>query len=301
MVFAAGQGGVIGRRQLLRGGVSAATVTRMVDRGDLWRLHPGVYAVGRPDVSPYGRCWAAILATRGIGERPNVRALTARSSAALGGLLPYPPTPEVVVLDRDLEIPDLVVRRTRALPPKDVVLDRRRLPRTTWARCVREIADVGTARELEDLLQSSERRRVLDLAGLRSLLDSARGHGGTARLQEASEPYLGLPDADYRSLLERLAHRLLVPAGVPEPEVNGPVLLPDGRTVLVDLLLRAQRIAIELDGRDTHERVRQFEEDRRRDRQLQRLGFVVPRFVWWEVKRRPRVVVGDVLALLQTR
>jgi len=273
----------------------------MVARGDLWRQHSGVYAVGRPDLTEYGRCWAAILATRGVGERPNVRALGARSSAALAGLLPHPPRPEVVVLDRDLRIPGLIVRRTRALPAADVVLDRRRLPRTAWRRCVREIADVGSAREVEDLLQASERRRALDLRALQEVLATAGGHRGTARLREAAEPYLGLPEAEYRSLLERLAHRLLVPAGVPEPEVNGPVLLPDGRTVLVDLLLRAERIAIELDGRDTHERVRQFAEDRRRDRQLQRMGFVVPRFVWWEVKRRPQSVVADVLALLATR
>lgn len=293
------QGGVLSRRQLLRRGVPSTTIERFVARGDLWRVHPGVYAVGRPDLGEYGRAWAGILATRGRKDRPNVRALSHRTAIAVLGLAPFPRSPEIVVVGLDLAIEGLVVRRTRRLTASDVDLDRNRLPSTTWTRTLVDVASVAAVADLEEYLRHSwQRRRRPDFAALDAALRAAHGRSGTRRLRHALEPYLGLDEEDYRSLLERLAHRLLRSAGITGIEVNAPVELLDGRVIHVDLLLRDHGLGIEVDGRDPHARAREFQWDRYRDRELKKLGIDILRFTWWDVTRSPAVVVRDTCAVL---
>lgn len=296
------QGGALSRRQLLRRGVPSTTIERFVARGDLWVVHPGVYAVGRPDLGEYGRAWAGILATRGRKDRPHIRALSHRTAIAVLGLAPFPRTPEIVVAGPDLEIEGLVVRRTRRLPPSDVVLDRNRLPSTTWTRTLVDVASVASGADLEDYLRGSwQGRRRPDFAALDRALRAANGCHGTRKLRQALEPYLGLDEEDYRSLLERLAHQLLRGAGISGIEVNAPVRLLDGRLIHVDLLLRDHGLGIEVDGRDPHARAREFQWDRYRDRELKKLGIDILRFTWWDVTRSPGVVVRDTCAVLDIR
>lgn len=64
----------------------------------------------------------------------------------------------------------------------------------------------------------------------------------------------------------------------------------------VDLLV-AGRIVIEIDGKRYHSDRRQFRQDRRRDRRLTHLGFLVLRYAWEDAE--PLDVLRDVLALLE--
>lgn len=269
----------------------------MLRRRDLYEAHRGVYAVGRPELPPYGVLWAAILATRGKGKAQHPRALATRSAAALLGVGPTPPAPEVVVHGAILDVPGVVTRWTRRLSASEVVTDALGLPWTGWARTTVDLSGVVGVREIADHLDRSDRARLLDLDTLAEARRRVRGKPGLARLTRALQLYEVVPDGEYLSRLERLAARVLVPAGIPDPEINGRVLLPDGARIRVDLLLRDARIAIELDGRD-HGVGEQFQTDRWRDRQLQLLGYVVLRFTWYDVVHRPHVVVADVLRFL---
>jgi len=56
------QHGHITRAQLLALGFSARTISYMVARGELIRVHAGVYAVGYLRVEPVARAMAAVLA-----------------------------------------------------------------------------------------------------------------------------------------------------------------------------------------------------------------------------------------------
>jgi hypothetical protein len=265
-----------------------------------WIRHHGVYAIGRPDLTPYGEGWAAYLATRGRGRTAHVRALGGRSALATIGVCAPPRLPLVVVENAEIAVPGVITVRTRELPREDLLVDPAGLCCTAWPRALLDIAPRSSVAELEDALARLADRGLLDLDVIDARLDDAgRGRHGVAKLRRALEPYRGLTPGEHRSLLERLADHALSAAGLPRPEINGPVVLPNGRTVFVDLLMREQRIAIEVDGRAFHERIAAFESDRVRDRQLQRLGFNVPRFTWWEVKRRPQVLVSDVGALLR--
>jgi predicted transcriptional regulator of viral defense system len=89
---AARQHGVVSLAQLTELGVGKNAVTRRVRRGNLHRVHRGVYAVGHPIISRHGEWMAAVLAC-GAGA-----VLSHRSAAALWDLLrPIDGPPEVSV------------------------------------------------------------------------------------------------------------------------------------------------------------------------------------------------------------
>jgi hypothetical protein len=295
---AAPHGGVIARRRLLANGVTARMIERMLARGDLYELFPGVYAVGRPEVSAYGLAWAAVHATRGRGKTPRVRGLARRSAAAALRIGAFPAAPEIVVVGKALVVEGIDIAGTRSLEPDEIWRDANKQPCTSWARTLTDLAPGSSVSELEDYLERSERRGLLKLDVLDAAIARAHGRDGLRKLQRALEPYRGLPETEYLSLLERLANKIMLAAQIAQPEVNAKVVLPDGARIRVDLLFREQRLAVEVDGRDTHQRARQFQTDRWRDRELQKLGYTVLRFTWQDVTRRPQRVVADILAFL---
>jgi len=65
----------------------------------------------------------------------------------------------------------------------------------------------------------------------------------------------------------------------------------------VDLLVEG-RIVVELDGFAYHSGRVEYREDRRRDRELVRQGYLVLRFTFEDVMRDPEIVVRAVLAVL---
>ena len=108
--FAERQHGVVARRQLLESGLSATGITRALANG---RLHPvwrGVYAVGRPQLTRYGRWMAAVLRC-GPGA-----ALSHSCAGALWGMLVAGDELEVVIpIVACRKVRGIVVRRRKGL------------------------------------------------------------------------------------------------------------------------------------------------------------------------------------------
>src|SRR5262245_29602049 len=77
--LAARQHGVVSRWQLIELGLTSRAIKYRIKRGRLHVVFRGVYAVGRPEVTRYGRWMAAVLAS-GPGAL-----LSHRSAAALWG------------------------------------------------------------------------------------------------------------------------------------------------------------------------------------------------------------------------
>jgi very-short-patch-repair endonuclease len=99
-----------------------------------------------------------------------------------------------------------------------------------------------------------------------------------------------------RSSLERLFLRICREHGIPKPEINvriGPYE--------VDILWRAERLVVEVDGYRYHSDRRAFEADRARDRELARRGFAVLRFTDRELSRDPNAVATSLHAHLRRR
>src|SRR6476646_9429865 len=80
--LAARQHGVVARRQLLELGMSRRSIEHRIAIGRLHLVSRGVYAVGRPHLTSYGRWMAAVLS---CGPEA---VLSHHSAAALWGIRP---------------------------------------------------------------------------------------------------------------------------------------------------------------------------------------------------------------------
>ena len=81
VALAEGQHGVVARRQLGELGIGKSAIDARIRDGRLWRVHQGVYAVGRPTLTLHGRFLAAVLSCG-----PNA-VLSHIAAAILWGLL----------------------------------------------------------------------------------------------------------------------------------------------------------------------------------------------------------------------
>jgi very-short-patch-repair endonuclease len=93
-----------------------------------------------------------------------------------------------------------------------------------------------------------------------------------------------------RSDLERYFLRLCRRYGLPVPEVNVKI---DGMTV--DFLWRSRRLVVETDSYVTHGGTIAFEDDRKRDLRLRRLGYSVHRFSERQLEVESAAVIEDVV------
>jgi very-short-patch-repair endonuclease len=73
----------------------------------------------------------------------------------------------------------------------------------------------------------------------------------------------------------------------------------NGQTYIIDCLWRNEQIAVELDGRDAHERALAFESDRRRDAALTAVGLRPMRFTWQRVNYDGAEVLADLTAAMK--
>jgi len=278
---------VVSTAQLHALGLSQTAIRDRARTGRLHRVHRGVYAVGHPRLLPRGRLWAAILA---CGDA----VLSHRSAAALWDLLPAPARVEVTTLRRSASTPAIRVHRSRTLTERDRTTHEG-LPLTTVPRTLVDLADVLSAHRLERVLHRAEHLRLLDARAIEGRLASLSGRRARA-LRAALDGLRHREPSITRSELEERFLSLVAQNDLPRPEVN--VHLHGHE---VDALWRARRLVAELDGAETHLTPRAFEQDRRRDAQLQVQGYAVVRFTWRQVTNEPHAVAATLNALLSGR
>ena len=280
--LARGQFGVVARGQLLGLGLGAEAIRHRVRSRRLLRLHRGVYAVGPAPLTREGRWMAAVLA---CGEGA---VLSHLSAAVLWRLRENDPA----VIDVSLASRSgrrwregIRLHRPVALV-KDDRTDHRGIPVTTVPRTLIDLAEVLGTRTLERTLDEAEYLRLLDRGELTSAIERNRTRTGAARLTATlarHEP----GTTRTRSPLEEAFLLLTRRAGLPQPEVNarlGPFT--------IDFLWRNERLAVETDGRRSHERDRQRERDSTRDAWLAAHGYRPLRFTWAQVTQRPEEVLA---------
>ena len=106
---------------------------------------------------------------------------------------------------------------------------------------------------------------------------------------------------EFRSALEREGAAVIRSAGLPLPEWNRPVRDVAGQIGLIDALYPSLKIAIEFDGMRFHSSEAQRRLDRQRDRRLSLAGWIVLRFDWQDVFKRPDRVGRDIAQALAAR
>jgi very-short-patch-repair endonuclease len=183
-----------------------------------------------------------------------------------------------------------VHRMTRLLPEEATV--HYRIPVTTPARTILDLATVLTPRHLERAMDEAERLKLCTEDDLAEIARAHAGRAGTGILTRLlTEHAIGTTAT--RNDFEEAFLNLCRSRRLPQPEVNVPLL-----DYVVDFLWRRARLVAEADGRATHGTRRAFQEDRDRDGRLAVAGYRVVRFTWWDITRRPAVVADRVRRLL---
>ena len=260
--LASRQHGVIARFQLLQLGVSDDAIDRWIAAGRLQPLFRGVYAVGHRAVTEAGRWMAAVLAS-GDGA-----VLSHASAAALWELARDHGVAHTTTAGYAETRPGLRVHHSRL--QDDEVTIRDRIPVTTPARTLLDLAAASTRKDLERALRQAEFHRRVDRDALERLLRRHPGKRGVARLRavlDAVRPgEITKSDFEIAFLAFAERHRL------PRPLTNYPA--PWGE---VDAAWPELRLALELDSRRAHDSDGAFVRDRARDREALVAGWRVVR------------------------
>jgi very-short-patch-repair endonuclease len=276
--LAARQHGVVTRRQLEAMGLGSRAITIRVRKGQLHRVHRGVYAVGHRALSLHGRWMAAVLAC-GDGT-----VLSHGSAAALWGLLRPIDGPVHVSISmttgrakqRGIHLHRCSSLAELSSPPSSLpirggrggqlVTRRHNIPVTTVQRTIDDLDGA-----VPPYLHRRARRQA-ELMGVR--LRGAEGRRSRSDLEE-----------DFLALCRR--HRL------PRPETNVKI----GRWE-VDFVWWGQRVVVEIDSFTYHRGSVSFQEDRARDLDLRQRGFTVLRFSERQLEEEPQRVAADVARAL---
>jgi hypothetical protein len=257
--IAADQHGVVTTAQLRCVGFDKSAIDRRVKAGRLLRVHRGVYAVGHLPPSPHARAMAAVLACG-----PNAL-LSHRSAGALYGLIRHD-GPVDITSPTNRSHTGITLHRSQTTE-RTVHYG---IPTTTPARTLIDLADVLDPTRLTRAVNEARLRNLLTDTALIEAIEAAPGRRTNGLLPT---------HAPTRSAFEDAFLRFIDRYDLPHPEVNAHL-----HGYEVDMLFRAQRLVVELDGRN-HQHT--FEADRERDAHLLAHGFATLRITWPRLTRTP--------------
>lgn len=275
------QHGVLSRRDLLGLGFSDKGIKHRVSTG---RLHPvaaGVYAVGRPELTPDGRWMAAVLACGDLA------ALSHRSAAELWGIGREKDRRIDVTIRRDAKITrrGIKVRRRSTLPEQSVTW-RRGIPVTNPTQTLIDLATELKPLRLERAVNQADVHDLVDPETLRCSLDAYVGMPGARTLRTMLDRHtFRLSDSD----LEIYFRPLALAAGFSLPLSKQWVLGFE-----VDFHFPDHGLIVETDGLRYHRTPAQQARMVKRDQTHTSHGFRVLRFTHWQIAHAPNEVV-DVL------
>lgn len=274
--IAAGQHGVISRRQAHDAGLDRHQIRVRLDSGRWRTVAPRVYGFpGHPDTWPR-RLWIAHL----HGGPDTV--ISIESAARLLRLGPVEGWPVDLIVER---------RQGQALPgtrryrPGDLapnhVMRHQGLPVTTPARTIVDLAAFVSRTRLATVVETAEVERRCSLLQVATMLDDLRRSGkrGVRKLADVLDE-LGPGDALPRSQLERLLDRVIELAGLPPPRHEHPLPSTGALTGFVDRCWPEARLIVEADGRRWHTRRQRIALDHDRDLEASRNGYLTVRLIW---------------------
>lgn len=284
--MAAGQHGVVSRRQLYDLGYSRSGIARRAEKRRLLRIHRGVYAVGHTRLTAKGRWMAAVLACGPGAVLSHVEAAACHDLRQIGSGSVNVTAPGKHVLK------GVRCHWARTLHPHDcTTVDG--IPVTTLARTYLDLAEVVNHRRLTEALEVGQRQSRLDVRAIQAVIARNPGRHGTTPLQEAIAELADDPPL-IQSELEQSFREITRRHDLPEPQFN---VYVEGE--LVDAVWPDHRLVVEVDGWNFHGGKHSFETDRRRDRKLVRAGWTVVRFTYADVMDEPAAVAAEISELLR--
>ncbi|MGK2949594.1 MAG: type IV toxin-antitoxin system AbiEi family antitoxin domain-containing protein [Acidimicrobiales bacterium] len=289
--------GVLTRSEALGCGVSPEQLRRAVERGELDRLHPGVYRIAGAPITWHQRLLIGVLAS-GPGALASHR-----SAAVLWDLdSSWKGRPEIVAQRHRRSRFDDVRRHESKDLDRAGATTREGIPCTGLERTLLDLGAVVPLERVQPFVDDAIRRGLCSWDDLLHTLatHSRQGRRGCGPMRSILESCYGTTVPDSR--FNRLVERLLADSKAGAPVVEYEVRTADGRFVArVDLAYPALKIAIELDSRRHHLGVDAFESDRQRQNRLELEGWLVLRFTWRTYMDTPWRIVAEVAAAIAAR
>jgi Protein of unknown function (DUF559) len=268
------QHGVLTRRDLLGLGFSAKGIKHRVATGRLHVVSAGIYAVGRPELTPHGRWMAAVLVC-GDGA-----ALSHRSAAELWGIGREEPGRIDLTVRRECRIrrSGLKVRARASLPERSIAR-RHGIPVTDRVQTLIDLATELKTLRLERAVNEADKLDLVDPETLRTSLDSYIGMPGVKKLRTLLDRHtFRLSDSD----LEIFFRPLALAAGFALPLSKYWLLGYE-----VDFWFPDDGLVVETDGLRYHRTPAQQARAVKRDQTHQAAGLRVLRFTHWQIAYEP--------------
>ena len=255
------QHGNISRAQLLACGLDDHAIARRVRAGTLHRVYPGVYAVGKPPITPLERASAAVLA---CGE---TAALSHASAMTLWGFWKHWDTPFELTVTTDRRPKGIRVHRSTTLGRRDITTQLA-IRVTTPARTLFDIAPRLTDRQLKRAVKESFVSHLITGDALSEIIARNPHHPASKRLAPfaavAIQPANSVPEIDFPGWCKT--------NGLPTPVMNARVA-----GYSADAYFPDHGVIVELDSRSYHLNPVSFETDRDRDADTLQAGIVTVR------------------------
>jgi len=180
----------------------------------------------------------------------------------------------------------------RKLGPRDRAR-RTRIPVTSVARTLTDLATIADPSRLEAAVSAADRLELIDPESLRAQLSERFGVPGAPALRELLDrEAFSLTDSE----LERAFLRLVRGAGLPSPRTQVPML-----GFRLDFYWPEMGLVVETDGLRYHRTAAQQAKDRGRDQALATRGLVVLRFTHRQVVREGVSVAATLAEVMRTR
>jgi very-short-patch-repair endonuclease len=275
--------GLATRSELLRVGVTDDEIRLRLRRGDLIRVHRGVYRVGHRAPSIEAGYLAAVLAA-GEGAL-----LCGMAAAHLLGLVKgEAPAPEVIART-ERRIEGVKTHRSRAQRSGAARDDLdatvvRGIPVTTVPRT---LVDISSELSLDALARACHEAGVRYGAtpnSVEAVLARRPNNPGAKKLRRVTH-------GDIHVTLSKLEARfleLLRSENLPLPRTNKPA-----GSHRVDCRWPEQRLTVELDGYQFHNSRHSWEQDRRREREARARGDDFRRYTYGDVFERPALMLRE--------
>jgi very-short-patch-repair endonuclease len=264
---------VIAHRQLIELGYRRNAIEHRLATGRLHRKHLGVYAVGRPTLTRYGRWMAAVLA---CGPRA---ALSHDSAAALWGIGPE------LSAEVHVSVPAGTRRRHPGIKAHrriekvwEHVTEHERIPVTSIDLTLVDLATRVPRPDLERAVNEADRLDLISPDDLRAALDLWTHHPGVRPLRELlDEATFTLTDSELERLFLPIARSVGLPKPITRQWVNG---------FRVDFFWPELRLVVETDGLRYHRTPLQQARDSLRDHAHLAAGLTPVRFTHHQIRYR---------------
>ncbi|MGH2924331.1 MAG: DUF559 domain-containing protein [Solirubrobacterales bacterium] len=285
--LARAQHGVVTRAQLRELGLGRAAIEHRLRRGRLHRIHLGVYAVGRPELTRHGRRMAAVL-NCGPGA-----ALSHLSAAELWGIVKPRPGPIHVSLPSTAHRrpQGITVHRRRRL--HDEVVAKDGIPITSPTLTLIDIAATVAGRRLEAAVNEADKLDLVDPESLRAALERHRGQRGVTALRRLLDRRtFRLTDSELERRFLGLVRRARLPLPMTGQHLNG---------FRVDFFWPELDLVVETDGLRYHRTPAEQVRDRIRDQTHTAAGLTCLRFTHSQVRFDPETVVATLRTVMLRR